>query len=115
MRALIIGVSGGIGAALARALERRGWQVVGLSRRADGLDVTDEAAVARVLGAVAGEFDLILVATGGLEIGGIGPEKTVRALDGAALAVAAGDPGKIRRCRYRDSRVNLFRWKTSDY
>lgn len=86
MRALIIGVSGGIGAALAQALERRGWQVVGLSRRADGLDVTDEAAVARVLGAVEGEFELILVATGGLEIGGIGPEKSLRALDGAALA-----------------------------
>ncbi|MEZ5754151.1 MAG: SDR family NAD(P)-dependent oxidoreductase [Paracoccaceae bacterium] len=86
MRALIIGASGGIGAALAALLARRGWQVVGLSRRADGLDVTEESAVARVLGGVEGTFDLIVVATGGLEIAGARPEKSVKALEGAAMA-----------------------------
>jgi len=86
MRALVIGASGGIGSAVAVALVQRRWEVVGLSRRADGLDVTDEASVARVLGAVEGVFDLILVATGGLEIGGARPEKSVKALDGAAMA-----------------------------
>lgn len=86
MRALVIGASGGIGAAVCAALRGRGWAVVGLSRSGDGLDITDEAAVARVLGAVAGDFDLILVATGGLEVGGVRPEKSVRALDGAAMA-----------------------------
>lgn len=83
---MVIGASGGIGAAVCAALRGRGWAVVGLSRSGDGLDITDEAAVARVLGAVAGDFDLILVATGGLEVGGVRPEKSVRALDGAAMA-----------------------------
>ncbi len=86
MRALVIGASGGIGGAFCEALRGRGWQVVGLSRSADGLDVTDEAAVARVLGAVEGAFDLIFVATGGLEVGGFRPEKSVKALDGVAMA-----------------------------
>lgn len=86
MRALVIGASGGIGSAVAMALVQRRWEVVGLSRRADGLDVTDEAAVARVLGAVEGVFDLVFVATGGLEIEGARPEKSVKALDGAAMA-----------------------------
>ena len=86
MRALVIGASGGIGSAVAVALVQRRWEVVGLSRRADGLDVTDEASVARVLGAVEGVFDLIFVATGGLEIAGARPEKSVKALDGAAMA-----------------------------
>lgn len=86
MRALVIGTSGGIGGAVAAALTARGWAVVGLSRSADGLDVTEEAAVARVLGAQEGTFDLIFVATGGLEIAGARPEKSVKALDGAAMA-----------------------------
>lgn len=86
MRALIIGASGGIGSALTRTLAQRQWEVVGLSRSAHGLDVTDEASVARVLGIIEGSFDLIVVTTGGLEIDGIGPEKSVRSLDGAALA-----------------------------
>ena len=86
MRALVIGASGGIGGAVCGALRGRGWQVVGLSRSADGLDVTDEAAVALVLGAVEGPLDLIFVATGGLEVGGFRPEKSVKALDGAAMA-----------------------------
>ena len=85
-RALVVGASGGIGAALAAALAARGAEVAGLSRRADGLDVTDEASVARLLGALEGPFDLVLVATGALVIDGRGPEKTLRALDPAALA-----------------------------
>jgi len=86
MRALVIGASGGIGGAVCAALRTCGADVVGLSRSGDGLDVTAEGSVARVLGAVEGTFDLILIATGGLEIGGVRPEKSVRALDGAALA-----------------------------
>ena len=86
MRALVIGASGGIGGAVGAALSAQAWDVVGLSRSADGLDVTDEASVARVLGGLDGVFDLVFVATGGLEIGGARPEKSVRALDGAAMA-----------------------------
>ena len=86
MRALVIGASGGIGGAVCAALRAQGDEVVGLSRSGDGLDVTDEASVARVLGAVEGAFDLVLVATGGLEVGGVRPEKSVKALDGAAMA-----------------------------
>ncbi len=85
MRALIIGASGGIGGALAQTLEQRGAQVTGLSRRQDGLDLTDEASVADVMGAQTGEFDLILVATGALELNGQGPEKSLRGLTAGAM------------------------------
>jgi NAD(P)-dependent dehydrogenase (short-subunit alcohol dehydrogenase family) len=83
MRTLVIGASGGIGAALFAAA---GPGAVGLSRSVDGLDVTDEASVAEGLGRLEGGFDRVWVATGALEIAGIGPEKTLRALDPAAMA-----------------------------
>jgi NAD(P)-dependent dehydrogenase (short-subunit alcohol dehydrogenase family) len=86
MRALVVGASGGIGGAVAAALRLQAWDVVGLSRSADGLDVTDEASVARVMGALEGTFDLVFIATGGLEIGGARPEKSVKALDAQAMA-----------------------------
>lgn len=86
MRALVVGASGGIGAALAAALSARGAEVAGLSRSQGGLDVTDEASIAGALGALAGPIDLVLVATGALTIAGAGPEKTLKALDPAALA-----------------------------
>jgi NAD(P)-dependent dehydrogenase (short-subunit alcohol dehydrogenase family) len=85
MRALVVGASGGIGGALCAALAARG-EVVGLSRREHGLDVTDEAAVARVLGGLEPGFDLVIVATGALVLDGHGPEKTLRALEPAAMA-----------------------------
>ncbi len=80
--ALIIGSSGGIGGAIASALAPRGVAVTGLSRSGDGLDVTDEASVAHHLGALAGPFDLILVASGGLGQ----PEKSIKALGAAGMA-----------------------------
>ena len=85
MRSLVIGSSGGIGAALVAALSARG-DIVALSRSGDGLDVTDEASIARVMGALDGTFDLIMVASGALEIAGNRPEKSLRALDPVALA-----------------------------
>ncbi len=84
-RALIIGASGGIGGAVAQALAARGFAVTGLSRRDDGVDITDEASVARALGRLQGTFDLILVATGALEIAGAAPEKTLKSLDPVAM------------------------------
>ncbi|MFN6979993.1 MAG: SDR family NAD(P)-dependent oxidoreductase [Gemmobacter sp.] len=86
MRALVIGASGGIGAALAAALAGGGAEVTGLSRSGDGLDVTDEGSVAAALGALEPPYETVLVATGALTIGPHGPEKTIRALDPAALA-----------------------------
>jgi NAD(P)-dependent dehydrogenase (short-subunit alcohol dehydrogenase family) len=84
MRALVLGASGGIGGALVTALQARG-EVLGLSRRGDGLEITDETSVAAVLGAVDGPFDLIVVATGALVIDGVGPEKTLKALTADGL------------------------------
>ncbi|MBF9030535.1 SDR family oxidoreductase [Rhodobacterales bacterium HKCCE3408] len=85
-RALIIGASGGIGAALAAELSARGADVTGLSRRDDGLDVTDPASVDRVLGALEGPFDRIVVATGILAPEDGGPEKSLDAIDADAMA-----------------------------
>ncbi|MFC3612355.1 SDR family NAD(P)-dependent oxidoreductase [Lutimaribacter marinistellae] len=83
--ALVIGASGGIGSALVEALEVRGVSVTGLSRSRDGLDLTDEGSVARVLGGLDGPFDLVIVASGALEIAGAEPEKTIRAIDAQAM------------------------------
>lgn len=85
MRALVIGASGGIGAALASALRAKGAMVTALSRRNDGLDVTDAGSVAAHLGALVGPFQRIVIATGALEIDGIGPEKSLRHLEPAAI------------------------------
>lgn len=80
---LIIGASGGIGAAVAERLPG----AVRLSRRDDALDITDEASVraaaARLNGA---SFDLIFVATGVLESEGARPEKSFAELSPEAMA-----------------------------
>jgi NAD(P)-dependent dehydrogenase (short-subunit alcohol dehydrogenase family) len=100
-RALIIGASGGIGAALAAALDKRGVKVTGLSRQIDGLDVTDPESVDRVLGALEGPFDLIFVASGILAPKGHAPEKSLDAIDASVmaqtLAVNAIGPALILR------------------
>jgi NAD(P)-dependent dehydrogenase (short-subunit alcohol dehydrogenase family) len=86
MRVLIIGASGGIGAALAAEAAASGAEVTALSRREDGLDLRDEARVAAHLGGLSGEYDAVWVATGALEIRGRGPEKALRELDAGAMA-----------------------------
>ena len=85
MRTLVVGASGGIGAALATALAAQG-EVVGLSRREHGLEVTEEASVAQALGALEPGFDLVIVATGALVLDGVGPEKSLRAVTAEGLA-----------------------------
>ncbi|MFP4328502.1 MAG: SDR family NAD(P)-dependent oxidoreductase [Paracoccaceae bacterium] len=84
-QALIVGASGGIGAALSEELRRRGVAVTGLSRSRDGLDITNENAVQARLAALEGPFDLVFVATGALEIDDHGPEKSLRQLDPRAM------------------------------
>ena len=85
-RALVIGDSGGIGAALAEALAARGARVTGLSRSGDGLDLRDPVAIERVMGGVEGPFDAVLIATGILAPQGGGPEKALAALEAGAMA-----------------------------
>jgi NAD(P)-dependent dehydrogenase (short-subunit alcohol dehydrogenase family) len=80
-RAVIIGSTGGIGSALMRAL---GDRAIGLSRQG-GFDLRNEASIATALGAIDPGIDLLIVATGGLELSAP-PEKTLRALDPAHMA-----------------------------
>jgi NAD(P)-dependent dehydrogenase (short-subunit alcohol dehydrogenase family) len=96
-RALVVGASGGIGGAVAAALTARGVAVTGLSRSGQGLDVTDEGSVAQAMGALGGPFDLVVVATGALEIAGAEPEKGLKAFTAQALAdqVALNAAGPI--------------------
>lgn len=86
MRALVIGASGGIGSALVAGYAARGAEVIGLSRHADGLDLTDEPSIAALIGGLEPPFHRIIVATGALELDGRPPEKTLRALEGPGLA-----------------------------
>lgn len=88
-RALVIGASGGIGGAFAACLanDPKCSDLVRLSRRHDGLDVTDEPSVARHAALLAGrEFDVMICATGALVIDQAGPEKTIRNIDTTAMA-----------------------------
>lgn len=84
-RVLVIGASGGIGAALCAGLETRGGRVVRKSRSVDGFDLTDPASIDAGLGGLEG-FDGVIVASGALQIAGAQPEKTVRAVSAKAMA-----------------------------
>ena len=84
-KTLIIGSSGGIGSALERAAEARGDAVTGLSRSRDGFDITNASMVTDQLEALDAPFDLVIVATGALEINGAAPEKTIKGLDPQAM------------------------------
>ena len=92
--ALVIGSSGGIGAAVAEALAAMPncSQVVELSRRnRSDFDLTDEASIAAIGAEWANEerrFDLIFDATGALSIEGRGPEKSLSAIDAHVMARA---------------------------
>ena len=80
-QALVIGDTGGIGAAIRDELITRDWSVRGLSRSGDGLDITDEASISAALEALEGPFDLIFVATGQLGT----PEKSLDRLNAQEL------------------------------
>lgn len=86
MDALVIGASGGIGRAVAEEMEARGGRVTRLSRAVDGLDVTDAASVARVMGALTGPFQTVFVSVGILAPEGGAPEKQLAAIDPEAMA-----------------------------
>ncbi|WP_371157414.1 SDR family NAD(P)-dependent oxidoreductase [Jannaschia sp. 2305UL9-9] len=83
--AVIIGASGGIGAALADHLGKT-HDVTRFSRRNDGLDVTDEGSVMRALSGIGRPVDLAIIATGILAPDGAQPEKSLDAIDARAMA-----------------------------
>lgn len=99
--ALVVGASGGIGSALARALTDRGARVTALSRGVDGLDLRDPGSVERVMGGIEGPFQAVLIATGILAPAGRSPEKSLAALEADAMAevmlVNAFGPAMILR------------------
>ncbi len=90
--ALVIGASGGIGAAVSAALRNdpNCRRLVTLSRREDGLDLSDEQSVAAASEKIdAGEgLGLIFNASGILETNGAGPEKAFKEIDAGAMARA---------------------------
>lgn len=105
-RAVVIGASGGIGAALADALAAAGGEVHRLDRAGTHdppLDLTDEASIAAAgarIGA-GGPVDLVIVASGVLQAGGTSPERRWRDLDGDVLtryfAVNATGPALVAK------------------
>jgi NAD(P)-dependent dehydrogenase (short-subunit alcohol dehydrogenase family) len=85
--AIIIGANGGIGAALAAALEQRGTPVQRLGRRTTPpLDLLDEASIAAAADAIGPRLRLVVDATGFLHDARFQPEKSFRQLDPAHLA-----------------------------
>ena len=97
-RTAIFGASGGIGAALVRALTARGCSVLAGSRsgtvpEGDGVtpfafDLTDEASIAAAVEPWADDPpDLVIIGTGVLTLAdGTGPERSYKALNADALA-----------------------------
>ncbi len=86
MNNIVIGATGGIGEALADALEARGETVHRLSRSATGLDLCDEASIAAAAAALGpGPVDRLIVATGLLHRPGHSPERSLRDLGFARL------------------------------
>ena len=89
MTSLVIGATGGLGAALVAALH--GTPVHALGRSSDPpLELTDEASIAAAAARLLAHapFSRIVVATGALSIGGTGPEKRLADLDPAVIARA---------------------------
>ena len=87
--AVVVGASGGIGAALVAALVEEDVSVRGFARSfagADHLDLTDEPGIAAAAASLATAPDLVVVATGLLHEAANGPEKSMAALDPAWLA-----------------------------
>ena len=84
---LIIGASGGIGAALVRQARTRGDQVTGFARSFDGalhIDLEDEPSIAAAAAHLRDQGvvpDCVIVATGLLHAEGRGPEKSLKDID----------------------------------
>jgi len=87
MVAVVIGASGGIGAALADAFEASGRPVMRVGRTTTpGLNLLDEASIAAAAAAIGPELHLVIDATGFLHDQRFQPEKSLRQIDAAHLA-----------------------------
>jgi len=84
-KVLIIGASGGIGSALVELCTERGDHVLTLSRRDDGLNIIDEDSIKAAANTIAGGLDMIVIATGVLEVNGLRPEKTIQSMTAEKL------------------------------
>ena len=89
LHAVVIGASGGIGAAFADLLEKD-RQVASVTRlsRSTGFDLTDPASIAAAAAALTVAPDLVILATGLLHADGLSPERDLRQLSAAAFAMA---------------------------
>lgn len=88
-QAVVIGATGGIGAALADALAEEDTAVRRFARSLpapDHLDLLDEASIAAAAASLASPPKLVIVATGLLYAPGHGPEKSLAELDPTWLA-----------------------------
>lgn len=86
---VVIGATGGVGAAVADALEARGEAVLRLSRRSKPpLELLDEASIAAAAEHAGQGLRLVFDATGFLHDARFQPEKSLRQLDAAHLAQA---------------------------
>jgi NAD(P)-dependent dehydrogenase (short-subunit alcohol dehydrogenase family) len=95
---VVIGSGGGIGAALVEALAGSGRYetIFALSRNpaepgrnpivVGTIDVADPLSIATAAEQVGGPLDLVIVATGMLHDEGVGPERSLRALDAGRMA-----------------------------
>lgn len=84
LHAVVIGATGGIGAAFADRLETDS-RVARLSR-ATGLDLLDPDSIAAAAAALTAAPDLVICATGMLHTASQGPERALRQLSAAAFA-----------------------------
>ena len=87
-RAVVIGSTGGIGAAFVESLKADGKcsEIIELSRSSDpAINFDDEGSIAYAAESIRGEIHLLLDATGFLSDEIIKPEKTLRTIDPAAM------------------------------
>ena len=111
-RAVVVGASGGIGAALSTALAHQGTLVHALSRSglaadsrltAGTIDIEDEASIADAASTLSGgePLDLVVVASGLLHSDRIAPEKSMRQLSAPSFeryfAVNATGPALVAK------------------
>ena len=102
MKAVVIGATGGIGAALAEALEAEGANVTRLGRRTTpALDLLDEASIAAAASAIGPGLHLVIDATGFLHDARFSPEKSLRQIDPAhmthSFAINATGPALLMK------------------